>query len=394
MNTETSSRANPSANCWRYLLPPAAASIVSLAVVEGAVARAAGALLVLVLSVIAGRALCRQAARVAGEAALAERQSANTQAEQMAAADSAGLVEMCRDVLPVWARHIGTARVQTEDAVSALSERFAGIAQKLAAAEDASSAAAGGMGNGGMMATLDSSRHDLESITRSLHVALENKRRMLEEIACLARFTEELKKMAADVGDIAGQTNLLALNAAIEAARAGEAGRGFAVVADAVRKLSAQSADTGKRIADKVETVNAAIGATLTAADKSAKMDEATIMGAESTVAEILARFSAAAEALASSSEILQRESGGIRNEVTDVLVSLQFQDRVSQMLAHVQNDLEKFEQHVSSPDGASSFDTEAWLRELASSYTTAEQHVVHGGGSDTRPQASEITFF
>jgi len=71
---------------------------------------------------------------------------------------------------------------------------------------------------------------------------------------------------------------------AIEAARAGEAGRGFAVVADAVRKLSTQSGETGKRTTEKVEAVNAAIAATLNAADQTAKLDETTISGADSAV--------------------------------------------------------------------------------------------------------------
>ena len=306
-----------------------------------------------------------------------------------------GLSTLCGSVLPIWARQIDTARKQTEEAITALSGRFSGIAEKLEAAEAASRDAAGGMGSEGMMATLATSREELQAITLSLHAAFDNKRKMLEEITCLAKFTGDLKKMAADVGSIAGQTNLLALNAAIEAARAGEAGRGFAVVADAVRKLSTQSGDTGKQITAKVDAVNAAIEATLEAANQTARMDESTMQGAESTVAGILDRFSAAVEALGTSSEILQRESTGIRGEVADVLVSLQFQDRVSQMLMHIQNDLEKLEHKVSDERCADeSFDASLWLNELESSYTTAEQHAVHSGGRDSRPPDSEITFF
>lgn len=344
---------------------------------------------------VSGRLLLRtgqQRVRQVAEQAEAERLRA--EAEQAANNHGKGLDTLCRGVLPIWARQIGTARVQTEDAVSALSARFAGIAEKLEAAEVASQNAAGGMGGGGMVATLEASRTELENITRSLHAAFDNKRRMLEEIACLAAFTGELRRMAADVGSLASQTNLLALNAAIEAARAGEAGRGFAVVADEVRKLSTQSGETGKRIAEKVDAVNSAIATTLDAAEQSRRLDEASLQGAESAVAGILGRFSAAAEALGTSSEILQRESSGIRGEVTDVLVSLQFQDRVSQMLMHIQSDLEKLEKHLSDPEIEAGFDAGAWLAELANSYTTAEQHAVHAGGQVKHPQDSEITFF
>ena len=341
------------------------------------------------LALAAGRERMRQELEKAGMARQAA-EAANAVERQ-----GDGLDALCRSVLPIWARQIDAARRQTEEAITALSGRFAGIAEKLEAAEAASRDAAGGMGSGGMVATLEASRAELQAITRSLHAAFENKREMLREIACLAGFTGELKKMAADVGSIAGQTNLLALNAAIEAARAGEAGRGFAVVADAVRKLSTQSGETGKRITEKVDAVNAAIAATLEAADQTAKLDETTIHGAESAVAGILGRFSSAADALGTSSEILQRESTGIRGEVTDVLVSLQFQDRVSQMLMHIQNDLEKLEQHVAASGGKElAIEVGAWLNDLASSYTMAEQHDVHAGGRESRPQDSEITFF
>ncbi len=345
---------------------------------------------------VAGRmslAACRQGIRHALEQADAARRT--EAAARAAERRQAGLDALCGSVLPVWARQIEAARRQTEEAITALSGRFAGIAEKLEAAESASHDAAGETGSGGIMGILDATRSDLDAITQTLRSTQQSKQAMLGEIAGLAKFTEELKKMAADVGSIAGQTNLLALNAAIEAARAGEAGRGFAVVADAVRKLSSESGETGKQISAKVEAVNAAIKATLDAAAQSSRLEEASIGVRDATVARILERFSAETQALAESSGILHRVSAGIRGEVAEVLVSLQFQDRVSQMLMHIQNDLQKLDQKVAGTgDACAAFDVEAWLNELASSYTMAEQHAVHAGGQGTRPQDSEITFF
>lgn len=303
---------------------------------------------------------------------------------------------VCGSILPVWERQLELVRAQTEDAVTALSARFAGIADKLDSAVSASREAAGGIeGSGGVVAMLEVSRAELDGVVASLRAALENKRRTLDAVAELAGFTEELRGMADEVGKIAAQTNLLALNAAIEAARAGEAGRGFSVVADAVRDLSSQSGETGKRIATKIGAVNAAIGATLAAAEETARLDEQMLSDAGQSVSAILARFESGTSGLATSAQILHAESDGIRAEVADVLVSLQFQDRVTQMLSHVLADMQRLgreaPQRLAAPGG---FDVRAWLDELTKTYTTGEQLLAHRGDANARVSRSEITFF
>jgi methyl-accepting chemotaxis protein len=309
---------------------------------------------------------------------------------------------LCGSVLPIWGRQIDSARNQTEAAINDLAERFSVIAQKLDAAVIASQQAAGGMAQGdGMVGMLSATRSELDAITASLHAALESRRRMLDEIAKLAEFTSDLRKMADDVAKIASQTNLLALNAAIEAARAGEVGRGFAVVADAVRTLSAQSGDTGKRIAEKVNAVNEAIRGTLSAAEQMSQLDQKTVAGAEEKVATILRRFETASRDLGHSADILRHESADIRTGLDGALVALQFQDRVSQILNQVRNDLNKLADRVEArPTGGESdsgFAVSDWLRELAATYTTDEQRAIHTDTGAPRPapqRPSEVTFF
>jgi methyl-accepting chemotaxis protein len=78
----------------------------------------------------------------------------------------------------------------------------------------------------------------------------------------LLEATQRIGEVMGLIQSIAAQTNLLALNATIEAARAGEAGKGFAVVASEVKVLSTQTAKATEEIADQIQAIRDATGAT------------------------------------------------------------------------------------------------------------------------------------
>ena len=330
--------------------------------------------------------------------------------QQEMALSCANRSELFESILPIWGMQIDTGRVETEDAVVALTNRFAILSSRLQMAVDQSQGGANGAGAGeeGIVALLNASQSDLQAIIMFLKTALEAMQSMMAQIAKLPQYTDALKNMATEVASVAAQTNLVALNAAIEAARAGEAGRGFAVVAGEVRRLSNLSAETGKNINATVEKVNVSIRAVLTDAEHYAKHEADVVGSAESAIRHVLAQFGSTAEKMAQSTELLQAESAGIRVEIDDVLVALQFQDRVNQIFSHVQNDLEKLHAHLlewrpGQAEPYQSIDTERWLAELASTYTTQEQRRNHAGsgsgsgragGSGAEAAASEVTFF
>ncbi|WP_404822656.1 methyl-accepting chemotaxis protein [Pseudomonas botevensis] len=221
---------------------------------------------------------------------------------------------------------------------------------------------------------------------------------MLAQVQKLNDYTGELSNMTKEVKAIASQTNLLALNAAIEAARAGEAGRGFAVVADAVRKLSQESSATGELMSSKVDIINAAIAQAVGVADSNSERSADMIAQSEETIRNVLARFGDVTARLSHSAELLQREGSGIREELDDVLVALQFQDRTSQILCHVRNNLDQLLEHLhtraNAPSQAGTLDTLSWLAEMERTYATDEQRQSHKGGLQQSGTEHEITFF
>lgn len=311
-----------------------------------------------------------------------------------------GLEAVCLSTLPIWRRHIESARVQTEEAVDGLTRRFAGLVDRLEATVAASRNSNGMSDGGDIVTTFEHSESVLQEVLVSLRSTQQVRMTMLNEVRVLTNYTDELKQMATEVAAIAAQTNLLALNAAIEAARAGEAGRGFAVVADEVRKLSSLSGDTGRNMTEKVNVINEAMERTFKIAEQSTVEDEAIFNHSEASLRDVIEKLSTIVSELTRSAEIMQSEGQGIVREIESLYVELQFQDRTSQILVQIENNLEVLETTVSelhcgdNENASQQLDADAWLKNMEQSYVMLDQRMNHGGHNQQDSDTPEITFF
>ncbi|AGE25729.1 methyl-accepting chemotaxis protein [Pseudomonas poae] len=356
------------------------------------------------LLVLLGLAACAWSARaqrgsVQRAVALAEDSTAQTGLQGL---DSrAQLDEVLLGAMPIWAKQVESSRQQTEDAIVSLANRFTGISARLQDTVQASQQAAGeldGHAADGALKVLASSDSELSQVIDSLKATQTSRDQTLTQVRSLTAYTGELRTMAADVAAIAAQTNLLALNAAIEAARAGEAGRGFAVVADAVRSLSSKSSETGQQMSAKVDIINNAITQLVQAASSSADQDSHSVAASEQSIQQVLERFQNITGRLTDSADLLKQESYGIRDEMTEVLVNLQFQDRVSQILSHVRDNMHALHEHLlqasQAPEQALAVDARQWLASMEATYATDEQRRTHHGEAAASQNSQDITFF
>ena len=302
--------------------------------------------------------------------------------------EPAHLERLTQAIVPLWAGQTAHARQETEHAVIALTGRFRDMQVQLAEATGAK----GGAGSKELHATIEEGARALFAILNALNATQEARGRHLEQINQLSGLTEDLSEMSTEVAAIASQTNLLALNAAIEAAHARELGKGFAVVAEEVRKLSERSGTTGNLITQRIESVNAVLRQTLEGAKAFQTEEDAIIQQAGMTINQVIGRFGDAAQELSNSTEHLEGVNVRVQEQVADTLVHLQFQDRISQILAAVIADMDKF---VARLDGhPSTLDVDQWLAELATTYTTLEQGAIHQGQQAQNSTDSDITFF
>jgi methyl-accepting chemotaxis protein len=146
-----------------------------------------------------------------------------------------------------------------------------------------------------------------------------------------------------------------------------------------------------------VDIINSAITRLVEVTDNTAESDNQSVVTSEANIRHVLDRFNNITQRLSSSTVRLQQESADIRDEISEVLVALQFQDRVSQILVHVRNNMDALHSHLQqcqhNPDQLQ-IDAQAWLAEMELTYATDEQRQIHHGGRSSSAKEQEITFF
>lgn len=154
------------------------------------------------------------------------------------------------------------------------------------------------------------------------------------EIAAVLQVLNEIEA-------IARQTNLLALNASIEAARAGESGRGFAVVADAVRDLSSRTNGFSQEIRGQMAKVRDSLAMVEQDITSIASQDMNFALLSKKQVGSALTRIEALNGTMAEAMQQQGAIASDLERDVNTAVTSLQFQDMVSQLLAHTRTRVE-----------------------------------------------------
>jgi methyl-accepting chemotaxis protein len=309
-----------------------------------------------------------------------------------------GLEPLCEITLPLWSSQIDECIDQSSTAIDDITLRFSDIVKQLNATLETTQK----MGGGDIEHVFKKNESELNTMASRLGIMQNSKIEILTQIQSLAENTQELQDMATEVGDIAEQTNMLALNAAIEAARAGESGRGFSVVADEVRNLSQRSAATGRNISQRVSDICKSINSTVKQAEVTVDLEKEMSDSAGKTVVDALQAFHDIADGLKSSNISLQDRSQDAVDEINKILLSVQFQDRVSQILNQVKNNINALHsevtQHQETPDNTAPLDANQWASNFRNNYTTTEQRRAHSelvqGSDAVNDSDDELTFF
>jgi methyl-accepting chemotaxis protein len=290
------------------------------------------------------------------------------------------LISDLRDQAPVIAAQLNNVNRQTEQAALGIGAYFQTVitaaerqGQQTLELAESYSGTLGGAGDV-ILKGID----ELAGTIEILANRVADDQQLDQSVQTLVSHTETIRSLVDEIGSIADQTNLLALNAAIEAARAGEAGHGFAVVSHEVRKLSERSLKVGKDIAGLAKAIENDLSHLRDGMIRASARDREQTSRSQAAVCAIREKTQGITADTARSLKRVREQGNEIGVRVSDVVVSLQFQDVTRQEIEHVIELLKQLEAQARQLSPAN-FDTpgSADLARMQGNYTVAAEHQV-----------------
>jgi methyl-accepting chemotaxis protein len=205
---------------------------------------------------------------------------------------------------------------------------------------------------------------------------------IIEQLANIERFLNQVNK-------INSQTRMLALNATIEAARAGTAGKCFGVVACEVKQVSGQIDNMAKEMKNQIGSISDKVQRGQETLGRVAGIDMSENIAAREEIDMLL---NALVKQSQSISSIMQQSSDSVKaisSKIGGITVSMQFQDRNSQIISNMVALIRAMRDHERDPkryplprDPAAALDQIASVLSLSAMrqrlFTVADKHGIH----------------
>jgi methyl-accepting chemotaxis protein len=243
---------------------------------------------------------------------------------------------------------------------------------------------------------LDECSGTLVKILNVTEEAGEISHRAIERIRQMDQASQSISGAIEKLEEIANGNKILALNARIEAARAGEHGVGFAVVAMEVISQTERSQKVNAQVSELILNLRALAGSTLEDLQRMNERDRKRVEQCRSEADESLKNLQGAHDEMKTMLTGMTEEGASLSQEIGAAVRGLQFQDRTSQRIAHVVEDLETLQTKLSTRFGSGSDAGTASghaSNEGFSDYTMHEERVVAGVG-ETESGGGDVELF
>ena len=157
-----------------------------------------------------------------------------------------------------------------------------------------------------------------------------------KDLSVLTSTVETINSFSDSLSDLADQTNVLAINASIEAARVGIHGRGFAVIATNVQALAKNSKAISEKMASTIRSVVQAVELSFTHQTERIELSRRLIGRSGDDLRAWSSQVGPQLERIETVIQQTHEMASKVTKELNAATVSLQFQDRIRQILEHL----------------------------------------------------------
>lgn len=292
-------------------------------------------------------------------------------------AQSAAGLDLPQQVVPVWKRSLLAAREHSEKSMTSLLESFADVSVNLDKALS-DSAEVGLLELGTADRLIAEHQPEIEALLGTTRKVVTMKNDMLSAVTGISQALAQMELFSQQVQEIGRATNLMALNASVEATRAGAAGTGFAVVATEVRRLASQSRIAATQVGKLVHGLQEQLGTLTTQVKRCDTDDEELVLQAEENARAVITALLKSLSKSQRTSRTLRETGRQVQNDIERIMMSLQSQDRLSQMLGSVCDDMQRMNEWLSGTDDPAARMPALWLQRMEEQYTMEEQRSSH----------------
>jgi methyl-accepting chemotaxis protein len=163
------------------------------------------------------------------------------------------------------------------------------------------------------------------------------------------------------------------------------------VVAE-MRQLSSQSAETSTNMAKKVQSINDAMAKFYGEEQEMENIEAGHVSRAETIIEDVMERFNMVTVDMEGSINVRESESRHIRDDISSALVAMQFQDRVSQIMGHVADNIDALNELIEA--GVRNLDADTWLGEMEGKFSIEEEYANLSGEQASSVNPGLLTIF
>jgi methyl-accepting chemotaxis protein len=160
-----------------------------------------------------------------------------------------------------------------------------------------------------------------------------------------------------------------------------------------VRSLAGQSREAGNRLSRHMSTLDGRLGLLARDARQVDTEDDELMLRADQAARTVIRALLGSLAEVSRSSRDLRNAGRQIHSDIEKVFVGLQSQDRLSQMLQSVTEDMTRYSAWLHGADDPAAAQPADWLTRLESSYTMEEMRSSHHG-SVVVEQNAGVEFF